>query len=159
MKPLAERLRVHLRVAGKPHHRGQWIGKLRRYGLRPRIQLVQTVPLGCWETAERYWIGYFRGAGCDLVNGTDGGQGTPGQRHTPEARAKMSAAKSKPRGPRGPMSAEQKAKLSAAAKRQMARPGAREAISRVHTGKTISDEHKAAISAGGRRYWQEQRER
>jgi hypothetical protein len=41
--------------------------------------------------AERLLIRGFRKEGARLVNGTDGGDGTVGRKHTPESRAKMSA--------------------------------------------------------------------
>ena len=44
-----------------------------------------------------------------------------------------------------PRSVEHRAKLSEVAKKRMADPERRAAVSRVHTGKTMSDEHKAAI--------------
>lgn len=79
-----------------------------------------------------------------------------GMSHTPEAKAKMSATR-KGRTPwnKGvPMSSEQRAKLSASLK---GKPGrnkgkkfseqARANMSAAHTGKTLSAEHKAAMSA------------
>ncbi len=73
------------------HKRARWIAKLLRRGYRPRIELVQEVPAEFWQVAEVYWIAYYRMLGCDLVNGTDGGDGC--NEPTPEVRAKMSAAK------------------------------------------------------------------
>ena len=75
-----------------------------------------------------------RGKG-PLVNLTDGGQGSPGHKHTDESKAKISAAnKGKTAPNKGiPMSQEQRAKISAAGK-----------------GKTLSPETRAKLSASGK---------
>jgi hypothetical protein len=89
---LARRLADHCRT-DRPDtsHKGRWVARLLRLGLRPSIQVVQTVDQRSWPAAERYWIGYYRSIGCSLTNGTEGGDG--GNRPTPAARAKLSAAK------------------------------------------------------------------
>lgn len=161
VRPLEKRLAAHLREANQAkHHRACWIASLARSGQRPVIREIMRVPQDQWADAERYWIAYFREQGCPLVNGTDGGEGTLGQRHTPETRAKMSAAKKgRPSSRKGiAMSDAQKKKLSEAAKRQMADPAARAAVSRVHSGKTISKSHREAVSEGNRRRWARQRQ-
>jgi hypothetical protein len=57
-------------------HKTHWIRKLQREGLQPFIVVIQEldVPEGLPEL-ERGWIFYFRSLGCNLVNGTDGGEG------------------------------------------------------------------------------------
>lgn len=92
VQKLHRRLSGHLLDARTAQNkRARWIAKLLRLGYLPRIELVQTVPESDWQSAEQYWIGYYRSLGCDLVNGTEGGDG--GNRQTPEVRAKMSAIK------------------------------------------------------------------
>ena len=67
--------------------KGRWIAKLLRMGLRPIIETIQTVDSESWQKAEQYWIGYYRDLGCELTNGTLGGDG--GNSPTPEAIAKL----------------------------------------------------------------------
>lgn len=132
--PLTERLRGHLRER-KSSHRVHWLQSLRQQGLRPRIQLVQEVPEGQWVEAERYWIAFFKSSGCPLVNGTDGGEGMQGHKTSVETREKLRVATLK----------------------QFESPAMREAVGRVHRGKTISEGHKQKISAANKRRWAEWR--
>lgn len=76
-------------------HRAKWIAQLRRQGYTPVLEVVQTLREEDAYDAERYWISYYRGLGCALTNGTDGGPGgvtTQGRRMTPEHREKISTA-------------------------------------------------------------------
>ena len=129
-KPLESRLRQHVRERSSCH-RVWWIRSLQREGLSPTIQLLQTVPDSDWNQAEVYWISFFRSLGYRLVNGTDGGQGKLGYR----------------------ASEATKEKLSQATKKRFENPAAREAISQVHSGKTISSEHRAKVSEATRLRW------
>lgn len=63
-------------------HRARWIRQLLRAGLRPRIELVESVSTARGPSRERYWIKLYRSVGARLVNGTDGGDGTPGRRRS-----------------------------------------------------------------------------
>jgi hypothetical protein len=42
--------------------------------------------------AEHFWIAYFRAMGCPLTNGTDGGPGAQGYRHTPDSKRRIGRA-------------------------------------------------------------------
>jgi len=72
-----------------PRHK--WISELLAAGLEPEGVEIESDPAD-WREAEQHWIGFFRAAGCDLLNATDGGDGLESFRHTPETRAKQSAA-------------------------------------------------------------------
>jgi len=71
---LEKRLQEHL-CDGFKTHRRNWIQSLRRRGLRPTITLLETVVEEPWQAREQWWIKHCREAGCNLVNGTDGGDG------------------------------------------------------------------------------------
>lgn len=131
---LRARLQKHLREK-KRNHRTNWLRSLTRLGLLPRIELVQEVPSTQWPLAERYWIQYYRNSGCPLVNGTDGGEGLSGRK----------------------CSDATKEKLSIATKRQFSNPAAREAVSKVHKGKTISEEHRDVVGKANTKRWEEWR--
>jgi len=93
IKPLGDRLYLHLYGAksGTKNHRYDWIRSLLTRGYLPTIQLIGEVE-GDGVREEIAWIKYFRDEGLDLVNATDGGEGTAGRVCSLETRAKMSAA-------------------------------------------------------------------
>jgi hypothetical protein len=131
------RLRLHLREKKSRGHKVWWVQKLVRIGMPPRIDLIQQVPIKFGPDAERYWISYFRATGCDLTNVTDGGEGTHGFKY----------------------SDEQKAKISTALKASFAaHPERKTEISRVHSGKIISESHKAIMSASASERWRKFRD-
>jgi hypothetical protein len=83
IQSLRDRLKGHVdKSKVRTDHRSLWITQLLRLGYRPRIELIQTVGSHDWRIAEPYWIGYYRSLGCDLTNGTEGGDG--GDSPTPE---------------------------------------------------------------------------
>jgi group I intron endonuclease len=78
---------------------GNWLRQLVTEGFYPEILTFEELP-NAEETAlaEQFFISYFRSLGCRLTNLTDGGEGTPGYRHTEKTRAKQSQiAKNNPR--------------------------------------------------------------
>jgi hypothetical protein len=87
-KTLDERLLGHQRVTRT--HRGAWIAQLQYCGFLPRIELICEVPDPLGSAAEVFWIAYLRALGCDLVNGSGGGDGVA--YHFQETREKISAA-------------------------------------------------------------------
>jgi group I intron endonuclease len=85
-----KRLKNHLSDK-EINHRTNWINSLLLQGLEPIMEIIETVPYDQdWVEREKYWIKYYRDAGCNLVNATDGGDGTPGYVPTMETRRKMS---------------------------------------------------------------------
>ena len=137
-----ERLRAHLADQTNTH-RGKWIRSLLRRGARPAMRVIQTLPLRDRCEAERYWIAYFGGIGCSLVNGTLGGEGTFGlrRRWTDEQKAKASQSHKSSERARARLAQmhsdpEWRAKISAAAKGRRHRPQSAEARS------AISASHK-----------------
>lgn len=145
------RLASHLspsRFRQQENHRTAWIGSLLRSGLKPIFKLIDAGIGDGWAEAERAWISEFRANGADLVNGTDGGEGTMGRRVplSPEHRAKIGAAnRGKKRTPEmceanrqrnlgRSLSEESRKKMSAAAR-----------------GKKKTPEHRAKIGAANRR--------
>lgn len=135
-KTLETRLRGRLKDTRCRGHRRHWLDQLKRMGMTPTIQLIQEVPTDFGGQAEVYWISYFRAVGCNLVNGTDGGEG----------------------GHLGvKMSEETKEKLRQATIRQFQDPEARRQVSLVHKGKTISPLHKRVVSAATTKRWEKWR--
>lgn len=86
------RLREHLSCRGKTRS-VQWIKSLRKIGLKPVLEILETVKTSQpedWESAERFWIEMFRQWGFQLVNLDSGGMG--GRRVSDEVKLKMSEA-------------------------------------------------------------------
>jgi hypothetical protein len=101
---------------------------------------------------EKYMIAVFGrkdlGTGI-LRNRTNGGEGSSGAIHTPETRAKISAAMKGKNSPNygKTLSPETKAKLSAAQKGKTLSTETKAKISAAQKGKTLSPETKAKMSA------------
>ena len=64
----------------------QWVLSLVSIGLDPLIDVIDSGTGTAFKDAERHWIAFYRAQGCDLVNGTDGGDGPPPGMMTPELR-------------------------------------------------------------------------
>jgi hypothetical protein len=89
-KPLKKRLDGHLADArrGSKSHRCKWIRKLLSKGLIPSIEALENVAWDKGSEREQYWIAWYGRK--NLVNGTDGGEGTLGLSVSKETRAKQS---------------------------------------------------------------------
>ena len=66
-------------------HKAKWFLSLVSIGILPVIEIIETGYGNGWGEAERRWIAFFKNQGVRLVNGTDGGEGSP-NRGTPEYR-------------------------------------------------------------------------
>jgi hypothetical protein len=89
-----KRLQEHLQPSSlvKSGHKNNWLRSMLDSGIRPYTDVIcSTDNVEDMNNAERYWISYFRQAGCRLVNDVDGGEGL--RNPSLETRAKMSAAK------------------------------------------------------------------
>ncbi len=81
---LEDRLRGHLGDARKDkekkkkRHVISWITQLLRFGSKPEIFLIETVPFEEWKESEIFWVAYFKSLGCRLTNLTQGGDGVVG---------------------------------------------------------------------------------
>lgn len=80
------------------------------------MQFIETCTKDTWVEREMYWVDYYRKLRCNLVNTTDGGDGTRGRPHTEEAKQKIRIANSGERNANygKKMSQEQKDKISKA---------------------------------------------
>lgn len=86
------RLRQHL---ASPTNRAsrEWISALAARGLVPELVILERVPVGEWQRAEREWITRLRLDGHDLTNVHGGGEG-----HRPARSASPAQGTGKPRG-------------------------------------------------------------
>jgi len=72
------------------NHRANWISSLVRDGLKPIMTIIDETNNENWQQCEIAWIAYYRGLGCNLVNSTDGGEGSRGIIRSEEYRRKIS---------------------------------------------------------------------
>jgi hypothetical protein len=173
-RPFKQRCLDHLkecRQKSKGFHRLYWLRKLQREGFTPLLHLIEEVE-GAGSERERYWIQHYRSLGCRLVNSTDGGEGVPGLKFSPEAieknrqshigrvpwnkGKKMSAAtcrkmseskKGKPPSNKGkPRSAEVKKKLSVALTGRAISKETRGKLSESLRGHLVSETTRRKIS-------------
>jgi|SRR5882762_187823 len=72
-----DRLKRHLREYkfGFKTHRKAWVGKMLEEGRSIHMEIVEWT--NDWNMVERQWIFKMRALGCDLVNGSDGGEAIP----------------------------------------------------------------------------------
>lgn len=138
------RLRHHLwqsefRTDGK----SKWLRELSGAGLSPEVRVFDEYASGVeWQYAERYWIDHIRSHGARLFNKAKGGiGGLHGYKHTPETRARMSAAQ---KGRTFSESTRQKMRLAKLGKKQS--PEHIEKVRAALVGRKVSDETRRKIS-------------
>lgn len=61
----------------KNSKRVAWIKNLKSQGVYPEIFVIEETTEDLWRKAEQYWISYFKSIGCNLKNGTEGGDTLP----------------------------------------------------------------------------------
>jgi group I intron endonuclease len=84
------RLIKHLKTLNANTHKINWLKSLKKLGLQPKLVVLDEVAKAEWEFWEQYWISQFRTWGFELTNGTSGGGGSNGFKHTEESKLKMS---------------------------------------------------------------------
>lgn len=148
---LPQRLRRHRKAvrAGSRTHVHNW---MRSVGA-PLVGVLARAPEADLNERERAWIASLRRGGARLCNGTDGGEGTAGHRHSAETRAKMSRTR-KGRA----HSAEHRAVLDAALRGRVQSPETRAKIASTLRGRRLSDHHREQIRRGVKAWRARQRE-
>lgn len=132
-------------------HRDCWIRSLLNKGLSP-VQCLLDLGTGDWRVAEKRWIAFYRASG-QLVNHTDGGEGTPGCIPTKETREKWSkirrGRKYEP-GRRSGMlgkhhSPETRAKIAAAGRGRKHTDATKRKLSALRRGRKLSEAQKELL--------------
>src|ERR1035437_9487899 len=71
-------------------HKANWIRAVLAEGLIPKVIVIELVAAPeLLNDAERKWIRYWRKAGAPLTNGTEGGEGIVGWKHSEQSREKI----------------------------------------------------------------------
>lgn len=74
---ISQRYKAHLNRARKHQiHKLNWISSLKNKGLKPIIEVVDIVLIEEWIFWENYWISQFKTWGFNLINYTNGGEGS-----------------------------------------------------------------------------------
>jgi len=87
-----KRLKDHIKEAKQRNksHKDKWINSLCEF---PTLKIIEQTTYEHWQDREKCWIKYYKDKGFNLVNGTDGGEGSNGflgRTHTIENRKKFS---------------------------------------------------------------------
>lgn len=95
VQKLENRLKKHLNANDKSH-RVNWIKSLTKNELTPKIELIcETDSFDVCCELEKFYIQKFKNEGADLVNMTDGGDGSIGFKHNESSIIKMKEAAKK----------------------------------------------------------------
>ncbi len=82
------RLKEHIKKSKNSKSRkDKWILSVLKNNKIPVMEILEETGLENWEQREIYWISQFKTWGFDIVNGTDGGEGSNGfkdRKHTTE---------------------------------------------------------------------------
>lgn len=148
--PLMVRLARHISAArtGEQTYCYNWIRKLLAVGVSPQIKALEITTDGAAPERERAWISRLRATGFNLTNLTDGGEGIPGHRCSPERNAKISVAMiGNKRCVGRQISSRTRAKMSASGRGRHHTEESRAKMSAAKKGGRLSPEHCAKISA------------
>ncbi len=127
-------------------HKACWIRGMLQRGLTPTMDIIDVVD-GDGLDAEMKWIKFFRDAGVNLTNLTDGGEGPTGRKYTPEQLKKHREAMKHSfeyreiwnKGKRMPE--ETRRKMSASRKGRKFSKETKKKISKAKKGMKFSEEH------------------
>ena len=70
-------------------HKNNWIKSLLNEDLKPKVSILDEVPIDEWEYWEKYWIEQFKNWNFRLTNISEGGRGPNGYRHNKKSKKKM----------------------------------------------------------------------
>ncbi len=136
---LTLKVRLSNHVSDSRRHRHRSANWIRGLSAAPVIKLLcEVVGDGCEQ--EKMYIALCRAQGYKLTNVTDGGDGALGTKHTPESRAKMSAARA-----RRKTTSETRAKMSKTRKGRTVPSATRLKMSIAATGRVLSAESRQKI--------------
>lgn len=137
-----ERIRGHEAMRGRPGHCLYWIKSLYARGSRLAFRVLEFGAPEKLCDLERAWIARLKSEGHSLTNMTDGGEGTFGRKITAEFCQRMrEVAKNRP-----PLTAEARARMSAAQRGRSMPPEVRAKIGAAHRGKKRPPDCGAKIS-------------
>ena len=105
-RKLVDRMYSHTsnyKLKKEKSYKNSWIKSLKNKNLKPIIEELDLVEENNWEFWEQFYINLFKSWGFKLTNmtkggeGSSGGKGCLGYKHTEEAKKRISIANSKPK--------------------------------------------------------------
>lgn len=105
-RKLVDRMYSHTsnyKLEKEKSYKNSWIKSLKNKNLKPIIEELDLVEENNWEFWEQFYINLFKSWGFKLTNmtkggeGSSGGKGCLGYKHTEEAKKRISIANSKPK--------------------------------------------------------------
>lgn len=86
------RLKKHLKECKlKRTKKEKWLFSLKEKGITPKLEILDEVSETDWSFYEKYWISQLKCWGFNLLNGTEGGEGSDGfrgKKHSNETKNK-----------------------------------------------------------------------
>lgn len=149
------RFKHHVSVLGQTR-RSNWIRSLKVDNLKPTLEIVDEVPESEWRSAEAAYIEFYKDSGCDLVNGTNGGDGFASGKDNPMFGRNRSGEKAAHFGKKHSTESKEKMRLSHLGKKLSSEHVAN--MSAVRVGKKNSPEHCANISRAVSLVWEKRRQ-
>lgn len=141
---LKGRKKSHFYSFSRPEHpKTIWVKELRALGLKPSMEVIETVHFEKdegWEEVERFWISTFKFYGFKLLNCDDGGN--IGKKVCEETKLKIKVACTLR------MTPEERARLSVKSRLNRHTPETKKAIADSKLGKPRPVEVNAAFQAG-----------
>lgn len=91
MDCLNNRLSKHIYESrkGAKHHRACWIRSLLKENIKPQIKILDIIQEE-WSFWEKHYISLYKSWGFNLVNNSEGGEGTVGFKHSEETKKYLS---------------------------------------------------------------------
>lgn len=81
---------IHRAKSGiEKNHKSKWIKSLLKKDQQPLMRIIDSVPFDEWITKEIFYIKKYKELGCNLVNLTDGGEGTHGHKLSQKHKEKL----------------------------------------------------------------------
>lgn len=130
------------------NRKGNWIKHLRSQGLSPKIEVLDIVPKEDWQYWECFYILLLKSWGMRLTNGTHGGDGVVGLKHTEDAKNKVRIANI---GKKASQATKEKMKSSSSRfwlGKKMSE-SLRKKLSLAHKGKKLTDDQKKNMGRKG----------
>ena len=137
----------------------KWIYSLKKKGLLPIVEVIDVVNFNEVNFWEMHYISLYKSWGFDLKNGTVGGEGGTGLKHTEEAKTKMSLMRKGKNYSLGRKhSDETKRKIGIKSSQKIFSIEYREKLRLSSTGRNLTSEQKVNRSIILKAYWSKRKE-
>ena len=156
---IKKRMRSHLNIKYQ-NKNSKWIHSLKKNGLSPIVEIIDEVNFNEVDFWEMHYISLYKSWGFDLKNGTIGGEGGTGLKHTEETKMKMSLMRKGKQPSLGRKhSDETKRKIGIKSSQKVFDIEYREKLRLSSTGRKFTLEQKINQSIKLKEYWTKRKEK